>query len=685
MKKILSIITMAMLLSVIQLSAQLDRTKAPEPGPAPKVELGGYEKFVLKNGLKVIVVENHERPIVSVSLNFLTDPFVEGDKAGISSVFGSMWAKGTKNRTAEQISYDAEFLGTSLNAGAGYIGFSSLSKHLPIMMDLMTDVLYNPTFPAEEMEKVMEQARGGLQMSASDPGSILGNIQTATVYDKTHPYSDIMSEETLNNITIDDCKAFHKKYIVPSNAILVLQGDITLAEAEELANTYFKKWKGKAIAKTEYAPVARPEGIEVIFSPKDGAKQSSIMMMTPIDFYPGAEDVLAVQLANAIYGGGDFAAKLMKNLRETKGYTYGAYASISTDRLSGTFESSAEVNGSATDSSFIEITKEMYSMLAGEFTQEDLDKFKKTYAGSFSRSLESDGTIARYAVNIERYGFPQDYYATYLQRLDAVTLDDVKAAVAKYFDPKNQYYFVVGDPSVLEGLEKLDSDGKIVKLDYLGRPIKEVDANVTAESVMNSYFDFIGGKENIKAIKDFKSVSQMVYPGFGVVEIILQTIPGSKMFKMVQSMQGTPLVTIVRKGASVVMNQQGQIQEITDPAQVEAMTAQFLYPYPEVFVEDFSGYSIEGIETIGKRDYYKVKHEEEGATQIDFIDMETGERVKSSISMEGQSMDIVYEGYIETANGFRYPKALIQMAGGQSMKTETVSVEFNIGILPYQL
>ncbi len=675
-----------MLLSVMQLSAQVDRTKAPEPGPAPKVELGEYEKFVLKNGLKVIVVENHERPIVSVSLSFLTDPFVEGDKAGMSSVFGSMWAKGTKNRTAEQISYDAEFLGTSLSAGSGFIGFSSLTKYVSNMMDLMTDVLYNPTFPEEEMVKVKEQARGGLQMSASDPSSILSNINTATVYDKTHPYSDIMSEETLDNITIEDCKAFHKKYIVPSNAILVLQGDITFKQAEELANKYFKKWKGKAIEKISYDKVDRPEGIEVVFSPKDGAKQSSIMMMTPIDFYPGAEDVLAVQIANAIYGGGDFAAKLMKNLRETKGYTYGAYASIRTDELSGTFESSAEVNGNATDSSFMEMKKEMYSMLAGEFTEADLDKFKKTYAGSFSRSLESDGTIARYAINIEKYGFPQDYYATYLQRLDAVTIDDVKAAVAKYFDPENMYYFVVGDPSVLEGLAKLDSDGKIVKLDYLGRPIKEVDANVTAESVFNSYFDFLGGKEDLVALKDFKSISHIVYPGYGVLEISLQTIPASKTFKMVQSIQGNPIATIVRKGASVVVNQQGQpIQEITDPVQVEAMSAQFLYPYPEVFIEDFSAYSIEGIETIGKRDYYKVKHEEEGTTVIDFIDMETGERIKTSYTMEGQSMDLVYEGYIETANGFKYPKALIQMAGGQSMKTETISVEINTGIQAYKL
>ncbi len=685
MKKIISILTAAMLISVMQLSAQLDRTVAPEPGPAPKVELGKHEKFTLKNGLRVILVENHERPIVSVSLNFIRDPFVEGDKAGISGIFGEMWGKGTKKRTAQQISEEAEFLGTSLGTSSGGLGFSTLTKYLPNMMDLMTDVLYNPTFPQEEMDKVIEQTLGGLQMSMSQPSYVMGNITTATVYPKDHPYGDIQSEETTKNITVADCKAFHKKYIVPSEAILVLQGDITLDEAKELADKYFKKWKGKAVEKKEYAPIARPEGIQIIFSPKDGAKQSTISMMTPIDYQPGAEDALAVGIANQIYGGGDFAAKLMRNLRETKGYTYGAYSSISSDKLSGTFESSADVNANATDSSFIEMTKEMNAMLAGDFTQEDLEKFKKTYAGSFSRSLESDATIARFAIMTERYGFPEDYYSTYLQRLDAVTLEDVKAAVAKYFDPANQYYFVVGDPSVLEGLEKLDSDGKVVKLDYLGRPIKEVDANVTAESVMNKFLDFYGGKENILAIKDFKVVQQIVYPGYGVIETTITSIPKSKMFKMTQNMGDMNLATIVRKGASVVVNQQGQVQEITNPEEVEAISSEFAMLHSEAFVEDFSTYSIEGIETIGKRDYYKVKNElEGGVTLVDFIDMETGERIKTSMSAQGQTMDTIYEGILES-NGIKYPKKVTQMAGGQSMTTETVDFQINTGILPYQL
>ncbi len=674
----------AMLISVMQLSAQLDRSVAPEPGPAPKVELGKHEKFTLKNGLRVILVENHERPIVSVSLNFIYDPFVEGDKAGLSGIFGEMWGKGTKKRTAQQISEEAEFLGTSLGTSAGGLGFTTLTKYLPDMMDLMTDVLYNPTFPQEEMDKVTEQILGGLQMSMSEPSFVMGNITTATVYTKDHPYGDIVSEETIKNITVADCKAFHKKYIVPSEAILVLQGDINLDDAKDLADKYFKKWKGKAVEKAQYAPVARPEGIEVVFSPKAGANQSTITMMTPIDFLPGSADALAVGIANQIYGGGDFAAKLMRNLRETKGYTYGAYSSIDSDLLSGTFDASADVNGNATDSSFIEMRKEMNSMLAGEFTQEDVDKFKKIYAGSFSRSLESDRTIANYAIMIERYGLPEDYYATYLQRLDAVTIEDVKAAVAKYFDPNNQYYFVVGDDSVLEGLEKLDSDGKIVKLDYLGRPLKEVDANVTAESVMNKFLDFYGGKEAILAIKDFKVVQQAVYPGYGVVETNIISIPQSKMFKMTQNLGDMNMVTIVRKGASVVINQQGQVQEITDPAEVEAASAEFSMLHAEAFIEDFSTYSIEGIETIGKRDYYKVKNEVEGITVVEYIDVETGERIKTSMSAQGQTMDTVYEGILES-NGIKYPKKVTQMAGGQSMTTETVAFEINTGILPYQL
>ena len=151
MKKILTLTLAAALLSLFQLSAQIDRSKAPEAGPAPVVQLGDFEKFTLDNGLRVILVEDHDRPVVNFNINFIVDPFVEGEKAGESSFFGDLWGRGTVNRTADQLNNEVDFLGATFRTSSRSLGFMTLTKYTDKMMDILTDVLYNPTFPQEEV------------------------------------------------------------------------------------------------------------------------------------------------------------------------------------------------------------------------------------------------------------------------------------------------------------------------------------------------------------------------------------------------------------------------------------------------------------------------------------------------------------------------------------------------------
>ena len=419
MKKILTLTLTAALLSIFQLSAQIDRSKAPEPGPAPTVQFGNFEKFTMDNGLRVILVEDHDRPVVNFNITFVVDPFVEGDKAGESSFFGDLWGRGTVNRTAEQLNKEVDFLGATFRTSSRSIGFMTLTKYTDKMMEILSDVLYNPTFPEEELDKIKDQALGGLKMSRTSPGSILDNILTATVYPDGHAYSDIMTEATVDAITTDDCREYYENYIIPNSAILVIVGDMNIKEARSICNKYLSKWEKGEILTHEDPAVNRPEGIEVVFSPKDGAVQSTIEMMAPITLVPGSEDLMALSIANAIYGGGGFDAKLFRNLRETHGYTYGVYSNINDDEISGSFYAGGDVNGNATDSSFVQMRYELQNMMDGDYTEDDLEKFKTMYAGSFSRSLESSGNIANYAYMIERYNLPEDYYATYLQRLES--------------------------------------------------------------------------------------------------------------------------------------------------------------------------------------------------------------------------------------------------------------------------
>ena len=686
MKKILSLTIAAALLSLFQLSAQIDRSKAPEAGPAPVVEFGDFEKFTLDNGLRVILVEDHDRPLVSVAINFIVDPYMQGDKTGESEFFGELWSKGTAGRTAEQINNEVDFLGASFRTSSSSIGFTTLTKYTDKMMEILSDVLYNPTFPQEEMDKMQDQYLGLLQMSQSQPSSIISNIQTATVYPEGHSYSDIMTEATVKNITVDDCRAYYDKYIIPNSAIMIITGDMKLKEAKALCSKYLASWEAGEVITFDDPAVNRPEGIEVVFSPKDGAVQSTIRMMAPITLTRDSEDLMALQIANGIYGGGGFDAKLFRNLRETHGWTYGAYSSVRPDEVSATFYAFGDVNANATDSSFVQMRQELQNMMDGDYTEDDLKKFKTMYAGDFSRSLESSDQIASYAYNIERYGLPADYYATYLQRLDALTLDDIRAVVAKYFDPDNMYWFCVGDPSVIPALAAYDSDGVVVELDFEGKPIerKAVAEGVTVESVLDSYLEAIGGRAFVEGINDMTENVEMNVMGMSMTTTTKRIID-QKCFSITQTMGGNPISNIVLRDGKIKVSAGGMEQEITDPAQVEAMSD--IYPFPEILgAEQGYVFTLEGIENVDGSDAYKVRQEKGGMASYNFYDVATGLKVKSIASAQGQTQEVVYADYQQTPYGILYPmvqKTTLPQVGVVEAKVTEVTI--NSGLTPDQL
>ncbi len=686
MKKILSLTIAAALLSLFQLSAQIDRSKAPEAGPAPVVEFGDFEKFTLDNGLRVILVEDHDRPLVSVAINFIVDPYMQGDKTGESEFFGELWSKGTASRTAEQINNEVDFLGASFRTSSSSIGFTTLTKYTDKMMEILSDVLYNPTFPQEEMDKMQDQYLGLLQMSQSQPSSIISNIQTATVYPEGHSYSDIMTEATVKNITVDDCRAYYDKYIIPNSAIMIITGDMKLKEAKALCSKYLASWEAGEVITFDDPAVNRPEGIEVVFSPKDGAVQSTIRMMAPITLTRDSEDLMALQIANGIYGGGGFDAKLFRNLRETHGWTYGAYSSVRPDEVSATFYAFGDVNANATDSSFVQMRQELQNMMDGDYTEDDLKKFKTMYAGDFSRSLESSDQIASYAYNIERYGLPADYYATYLQRLDALTLDDIRAVVAKYFDPDNMYWFCVGDPSVIPALAAYDSDGVVVELDFEGKPIerKAVAEGVTVESVLDSYLEAIGGRTLVEGINDMTENVEMNVMGMSMTTTTKRIID-QKCFSITQTMGGNPISNIVLRDGKIKVSAGGMEQEITDPAQVEAMSD--IYPFPEILgAEQGYVFTLEGIENVDGSDAYKVRQEKSGMASYNFYDVATGLKVKSIASAQGQTQEVVYADYQQTPYGILYPmvqKTTLPQVGVVEAKVTEVTI--NSGLTPDQL
>ena len=487
----------AMACAVSALSwGQVDRSKAPEAGPAPELKIGTPTKLKLDNGLQVIVVENHRMPAVTWSMTLDYPPFLEGNKAGLTSIVSDMMGSGTETRTKAQIAEEVEFLGASFRSSATGFFASSLSKHTGDLLRIVSDAVLHPSFPEEELEKVKKQVSSGLANTPTSPGDIASNLVAATNFGSLHPYGEVMTEESLEEITREDLIAYHKTYFRPNIAYLIVVGDITPDEAYAKANSHFGKWFRGDIPYTRIMPAKYPTGNQVRFAGIDGAVQSSINITQPVPFPPGHPDAAAIQLMNSILGGGAFSGRLMQNLREDKAFTYGARSSLSADPVTAEFTAYANVRTEVTDSALVEFMAEINRIRDTKVDSAELATAKAFMSGSFARSLENEGTVARFALNIERYDLPDDYYQTYLQRLEAVTVEDIQRVAQNMLKPNNLNICVVGSPDILDKLRAFDAGGGIDQYDAFGRvriPRTDAPAGTTVAGVVNRHFDAIGG------------------------------------------------------------------------------------------------------------------------------------------------------------------------------------------------
>lgn len=528
MKKFILTILVAGFATSVVAQGEIDRSTAPEPGPAPTIQLGDYESFELENGLKVFVVENHKLPRVSWQLTLDRDPLVEGENAGYVQMSGDLMGRGTTNMTKAEIDEAVDFIGASFSTGSTGIYGSSLKKHMDKLMEVYTDVLLNPAFPEEELEKIRTQMISGLQSEINDPGAISRNVGGVLRYGIDHPYGEIMTEETVNSVTVDMCKNYYNTYFRPNIAYLVIVGDITKDEAQPLVEKYFGSWENKDVPTFTYNPVTTPDGVNVAFVDKVGAVQSSISVTYPLDLQPGSQDAIAVSVMNGILGSAGFMGRLLQNLREDHAYTYGAYSSLSSDELVGSFRAFAEVRNEVTDSAIIQFLYEMDRIVTEAVTEEDLQAVKNYMSGGFARSLESPQTIARFALNIEKYGLPKDYYATYLEKLDALTIGDIQRVANKYIQPQNCYVLVVGNKNeVADKLTVFDSSGQVDYYDNYANPVedaKPIPEGVTINNVMDTYLNAIGGSKTLSKVKTQKTVYDLVMmTQMGEMQMVMTT------------------------------------------------------------------------------------------------------------------------------------------------------------------
>jgi len=678
MKK-LSILIL-LVFSISAAFAQVDRTKAPQPGPATKLNLGEYTKFELKNGLKVIVVENHKLPVVSYSLTLDLDPIYEGDKAGYTSFAGDLLRKGTTTKTKEQIDETIDFIGATLSTHSGGIYARSLKKHSEQLLDVMTDVLYNPTFPQEELDKMVKQTLTGIKSEKDDPASISKNINSALMFGKNSAYGELISEKTIESITIEDCKNYYNTYFKPNVAYLVIVGDITVKEAKKVVKKHFANWNAGDVPTNNFVS---PKGFDkpvYAMANKDGANQAYITVAYPLDIKPGTPDALKASVMNQIFGGSGFSARLMKNLREDKAWTYGAYSSLNTDEHMGYFKMASNVRGNIADSAFVEVRKEMEKIITEDVNQEDLQLVKNAMAGSFGRSLEDPATLARFAVNIDKYKLPADYYETYMERLEAVSVADIKDMARKYMQPEKALYLAVGDVSVIEPLmQKLAGDAKVNEFDFYAEKVVRtgLPKDLTAEKVIMNYVNALGGKEKLSSVQDVSIKASMTIQG---MELALNSYQKAPNKISIETLMGPNVLSKqVFDGEKGSMTMQGQKQELMGDMLEEMKYSAVIFP--ELSYKEL-GYTLEltGKDKIEGKDVYKVIITSPSSkAKTAYFDVTTGLKVKEIAVLPQGSSTTIYSEYKEI-DGIKFPVSISQSMGPQMVNLQVSSVEVNKGI-----
>ena len=657
--------TLAMLVLCTAAFAQVDRSKLPEPAPAREIEIGDYDKFTLDNGLTVIVVENDKLPTLSWTLSFDNGTITEGKKAGYTSLFGQVMRAGTTSKSKEVLNEEIDFMGASVNVGSSSISAFSLSKYKEEILSIFTDILYNPAFPQEEFDRAVEQTLTGLKQSKDNPDAIMANVRGVVNYGKNHPFGEIVTEETINNIELQDLKNHYTHFFKPNIAYLVVVGDIKTKEAKKLIEEYFGDWEKGEVLIEEFRQPEPVEETTISFVDRPASVQSVINITYPIDNKAGSDDVTKLSLLNTILGGGGLSTRLNMNLREDKGYTYGAYSSMGSSRYSATFNANASVRNEVTDSALVQFMYELKKITEELVTEEEFELAKNTAKGSFARSLESRGTVASFAVNTEINNLPDDYYANYLKRIDAITREDLLEVAKKYVRPDKANIIVVGKAD--EVADKLKQFGEITYYDAEGNkvddPTKKVIADIAPQTILDKYIEAIGGKAKIDAVNTLVNKSEATLSMGGQSISLSRTVynkaPDTYADVQVVPMQGE-IVQVYNSGEAYV-KMGGQKQPL--PPAVAPLFKYMGTLFGERFYEDL-GFELtyRGTSKVSGKDAHQIEVKLGGGQTVnEYYDVESGLKVK--VEMGQMVGTIEYSDYREV-DGIMVPFSFAQ-SGGQ--------------------
>lgn len=660
------------------LQVQAQERKQPQAGPAPTVHINQPTSFVLKNGMKVLVVENNKLPRVSYNLTIDNPLVYEGDKTGVSSILSVMLGEQTKKMSKDQFADEIDFLGASIRFHSNGAYGSGLSKYNEKVLSLLADGALNSVFTQEEFEKAKAKAIESIKSQEKSVTAIAGRVEDALLYGKNTPAGEFETEETVNNVTLQDVKDYYNKYFTPNKAYLIVVGDVEYKKTEKLVKSLFSDWKSKTISFEDYKMQGNVSKTQIDFIDMSNAVQSEIALVNEVELKMTDKDYFAALLANQILGGGG-EGRLFLNLREAHGWTYGAYSSISTARkYPGKFKATASVRNVVTDSAVTEFIKEIDNIRHTLVKDEELKMAKAKYIGNFVMQIQKPATVASYALNKELYNLPSDFYENYIKNINAVTAEDIQKAAQKYFLKDNMRVVIVGKGAdVLKGLESLGLPINYYNTyaDPIEKPefIKAIPAGVTVNTVVDKYLNAIGGEKKVSEVKSLFIKSSATVQGM-TLEIDTKVKKG--YMSVEQKMMGAVMSKQVITPSEGFVLSQGQKMPIEGVALKEAQSA--AEPFVELSYKGNNDAKITGVESINGKDAIGVKL----GNTTNYYDLDSGLKLAtiSTMEMGGQSMtQTVYLSDYKEVKGIKFPfKQAMNM--GMDIEVNTTDIKVNEGV-----
>ncbi|MEX2569748.1 MAG: pitrilysin family protein, partial [Gemmatimonadota bacterium] len=461
--------------------APLDRSVMPAPGPEPEVDFPGVRRSTLSNGLTVWVVERPEVPLVTAQLLFEAGARMDPPgQSGLSSLTAEMLTEGTTTRSATEIADEIDFLAANLSAGVGretaVVTLTTLARNVEPALELFTDIVANPSFDEDEWARVRDQRLVSLLQALDQPATIASQEFARIVFGLEHPYGRPVqgTTESVSDITPTELREFHRTYYRPAEAHLIVVGAVETDDLVQQLETHFSAWLGSA-PPAPAGPADPPPAptTQIYLIDKPGAAQSQIRI-GHVGVDRMHEDYFPLLALNSILGG-QFSSRINLNLREDKGYTYGASSSFQMGRIAGPFVAGAGVQTAVTMESIVEFMRELKEIRDQRpATPEEVEFATTSIIRQEPLTLQTNAQIAARVQDLIRYDLPLDYFDEYSDRVAEVSVAEVNRAAREHLRPGQFAIVVVGDRATIEqNVRTLPYPVEIVAIEGQAEPVTE--------------------------------------------------------------------------------------------------------------------------------------------------------------------------------------------------------------------